>query len=81
MMSGYRAVARRRSAYAAMPVLGVSRRREKKKRLRRDARVGGIAPSREEKALRRDARMGSSQGNQRADFEGPRTLAIRSMSF
>ena len=33
----YRAVAKRRGAYAAMPAFGVSRRREKKERLRRDA--------------------------------------------
>ncbi len=81
---GYRAVAKRRSAYAAMPargyrgategtprspfcsfytamMSGVSRRREEKERLRRDARVGVSRRREEKERLRRDARVGVSR--------------------
>ena len=60
IQSGYRAVAKRRGAYAAMPVhKSVSRRREKKGRLRRDALMGISRVNQRDSAIRSLERPGA----------------------
>ena len=72
----YRVVAKRKGAYAAMPVW---RYRGVTSELTSETHE--VSRSVFSYSLRRDRPVGLSRGNQRADFGSPRSLAIRLLVF